>query len=76
MALFVDKLVNILRQYWTLPPELKNDPTTQHIMNQVLEASGLSPAALGQLTSASAIPSIPEASAKPLEKLSKQKAFA
>src|SRR3990167_7632647 len=76
MALFVDKLVNILRQYWTLPPELKNDPTTQHIMSQVLEASGLSPAALGQLTSASAIPSIPEASAKPLEKLSKQKAFA
>ena len=76
MALFVDKLVNILRQYWTLPPELKNDPTTQHIMSQVLEASGLSPATLGQLTSASATPSIPEESAKPLEKLSKQKAFA
>ena len=50
MAGFVEKLGNILRQYWSLPPELKNDPTTQHLMNQLLEASGLPPASLGQLT--------------------------
>lgn len=47
MAQFVDKLVNILKQYWTLPPEIKADPTTQHIMSQIIEASGLSASSLG-----------------------------
>ena len=47
---FADKLTKILQQYWALPPEIKNDPTSQHIMNQLLEASGLSPAGLGGLT--------------------------
>ena len=47
---FVDKLSKVLQQYWALPPEIKNDPTTQHLMNQILEASGLPPATLGGLT--------------------------
>ena len=47
MAQFVDKLVNILKQYWTLPPEIKQDPTTQHIMSQIIEASGLTASSLG-----------------------------
>lgn len=68
MALFVDKLVNILRQYWTLPPEVKNDPTTQHIMSQLLEASGLSSASLGGLTSGSLpTPQIAESATKPIQ---------
>ena len=74
MALFVDKLVNVLRQFWTLPPEIKNDPTTQHVMNQILEASGFSPATLGKLTSGiptpTPSPSISESSARPLKELS------
>lgn len=70
MSLFVDKLVNILRQYWTLPPELKSDPTTQHLMNQILEASGLPPATLGRLTSGiTSTPQITESATKPVKEL-------
>lgn len=78
MAQFVDKLTNILRQYWTLPPEVKNDPTTQHMMNQLLEASGLSPATLGGLTSSVSAPApqLNEAVAEPLGKLSKREPLA
>lgn len=76
MELFVDKLVNILRQFWTLPPEVRNDPTSQHLMNQILEASGLSPATLGQLTSGSLpSPSIPESTTRPIRELAKQEAL-
>ena len=70
MAGFVESLGNILRQYWTLPPEIKSDPTTQHLMNQLLEASGLSPASLGGLTSRIAsAPQISEQATKPIREL-------
>ena len=79
MALFVDKLVNILRQYWTLPPELKNDPTTQHLMNQILEASGLPPATLGKLTSSPPIeaplPALSEGATRPVRELARREAL-
>ena len=71
MAGFVEKLGNILRQYWALPPELKNDPTTQHLMNQILEASGLPPASLGALTAGMA-EAIPESSTKPIGELTRK----
>jgi len=71
MAQFVDKLTNILRQYWSLPPELKNDPTTQHLMNQILEASGLPPASLGALTAGMA-EALPESSTKPIGELTRE----
>lgn len=47
MQAFVEKLGNILKQYWTLPPEIKNDPTTKHYMSQIIEASGLPPMTWG-----------------------------
>ena len=71
MAQFVEKLGNILKQYWTLPPELKNDPTTRHLMNQILEASGLPPASLGALT-AGMVEAIPESSTKPIGELTRE----
>ena len=74
MALFVDKLGNVLRQFLTLPPEVKNDPTVQHIMNQILEASGLSPATLGRITSGLPTPQATEESVKPLQALTKREA--
>lgn len=78
LAGFVDKLVNILRQYWTLPPEVRNDPTTKHIMSQLLEASGLSPASLGQLTAglATPTPAVKEATTKPIQALVEEPALA
>ena len=78
MAGFVEKLGNILRQYWSLPPELKNDPTTQHLMNQLLEASGLPPASLGQLTTQvlqgveAPLPPLSEQQTKPTRELTKR----
>ena len=78
MAGFVEKLGNILRQYWALPPEIKNDPTTQHLMNQLLEASGLPPASLGQLTTSvlggteSPLPSLSEQKTRPTRDLAKK----
>lgn len=73
MSLFVDKLVNILRQYWTLPPEIKADPTTQHIMSQLLEASGLSSASLGGLTrTALPSPQVSEQTTKPLREFAEE----
>ena len=50
MAGFVDKLTNVLQWYGSVPPEVKADPTVQHLLNQIVEASGLPPASLGQLT--------------------------
>ncbi len=74
MAQFTDKLVNILRQYLTLPPEVKQDPVTIELLSQILEASGISPASLGKLTTAFAapIPQIPEEATKPLRELAKR----
>jgi len=76
MAGFVEKLGNILRQYWALPPEIKNDPTTQHLMNQLLEASGLPPASLGQLTALQGVeaplPALSEGATRPIKELAKQ----
>ena len=76
MAGFVEKLGNILSQYWALPPEIKNDPTTQHLMNQLLEASGLPPASLGQLTTSvlqeAPLPALSEATTRPVRDLVKQ----
>ena len=74
MAGFVEKLGNILRQYWALPPEVKGDPTTQHLMNQLLEASGLPPASLGQLTalqSEAPLPAISEGATRPTRDLAR-----
>lgn len=73
---FVDKLSKVLQQYWSLPPELKGDPTTQHLMNQILEASGLPPASLGQLTTQvlqneAPLPPLSEAASKPIRGLAK-----
>ena len=78
MAAFTDKLVNILRQYWTLPPEVKNDPTTKHLLNLVLESSGLSPASLGQLTAIqeTPLPALNEGATKPLRELAEEPAVA
>ena len=74
MTGFVESLGNILRQYWTLPPEAKSDPTTQHLMNQILEASGLSPASLGGLTSRIAsTPQISEQATRPMRELAETK---
>ena len=78
MAGFVEKLGNILRQFWTLPPEVRNDPTTQHIMNQLLEASGLSAASMGGLTSGrieAPLPAISEGATKPLRELAREEAL-
>ncbi|MEK7112862.1 MAG: hypothetical protein AAB875_06135, partial [Patescibacteria group bacterium] len=75
MALFVDKLVNILRQYWTLPPEVKADPTTQHLMSQVLEAAGLPPGSLGGFTSfqpEAPLPQISEGATRPIREMAKR----
>ena len=74
---FVDKLSKVLQQYWALPPELKNDPTTQHLMNQILEASGLPPASLGGLTAgvmggAGFEPPLPE---RPMRELASREAI-
>lgn len=70
MALFVDKLTNILKQYWTLPPELKSDPTTQHLMAQIFEASGLSPT---DINFEAPLPAISEQATKPIRELAEQK---
>ena len=65
---FVQSLTNILTQYWGLPPEVRNDPTSQHILNQILEASGLSPASLGGLTRGISAPQqIPEPAMGPVQ---------
>lgn len=71
MAQFTDKLVNVLRQYLTLPPEVKQDPVTIELLSQVLEASGISPANLGKLTTAFSTPApqITEQSTKPMQEL-------
>lgn len=77
MAGFVEKLGNILTQYWRLPREIKDDPTTQHLMNQVLEASGLPPGSLGGLTALQAeapLPSVSESTTKPMGEFSKREA--
>lgn len=68
MALFVDKLVNLLKQYWTLPPEVKNDPVSLELLSQILEGSGISPASLGKITMGmSTNPQISESSTKPIK---------
>lgn len=74
MAQFTDKLVNVLRQYLTLPPEVKSDPVTIELLSQILEASGISPASLGKLTTAFAAPTpqISEQATKPIQELSKR----
>lgn len=74
MAQFTDKLVNILRQYLTLPPEVKQDPVTIELLSQILEASGISPASLGKFTTALAapVPKIPEQTTQPLRDLTKR----
>ena len=76
MAGFVEKFGNILRQYWALPPEIKNDPTTQHLMNQLLEASGLSPASLGQLTTSilqeAPLPALSEGATRSVRELARR----
>ena len=56
MALFVDKLTKVLQWYGGLTPEAKADPTVQHLVNQIVEASGLSPASLGGLGQISTLP--------------------
>jgi hypothetical protein len=68
---FVDKLSKVLQQYWALPPEIKSDPTTQHLMNQILEASGLPPATLGGLTTGMMTPT-PEQATRPIRDLAKE----
>ena len=75
MAQFTDKLVNVLRQYLTLPPEVKQDPVTIEFLSQILEASGISPASLGKFTTALAAPApqLPEPATIPLRDLSKRK---
>ena len=67
MALFVDKLTNMLQWYGGLAPEVKADPTVQHLVNQIVEASGLSPASLGGLGTPS--PQIPLQASEPLREL-------
>ena len=75
LGLFADKLSKVLQQYWTLPPEVRNDPTTQHLMNQLLEASGLSAASLGGLTSSVAppLPPVSESATRPVRELAEAK---
>lgn len=77
MALFVDKLVNVLRQYWTLPPEARNDPVSVQLLNQILEASGLSPASLGNLAGGTPapLPALSEATTKPIRELAEAPAI-
>ena len=74
MAQFTDKLVNVLRQYLTLPPEVKQDPVTVELLSQILEASGISPASLGKFTTALSAPTqqLPERATEPLQALSKR----
>ena len=73
MAQFTDKLVNVLRQYLTLPPEVKSDPVTVELLSQILEASGISPASLGKFATAFAqTPQVPEETTKPLKELVKR----
>lgn len=76
LSLFVDKLVNVLRQYWTLPPDLRNDPVSLHLMNQIIEASGISPATLGNLTTPRIEPPLPpvsEQATRPVKELAEEK---
>lgn len=75
MALFTDKLTNVLRQYLTLPPEAKQDPVTVELLSQILESSGISPASLGKLTTAIAAPTpqISEQATKPIQELTRDK---
>ena len=75
MSMFVDKLVNVLRQYWTLPPETRNDPVSIELLSKVLEASGISPASLGKLASGISMPKMPEMIAKPLEAINPKTAI-
>ena len=74
MAQFTDKLVNVLRQYLTLPPEVKQDPVTIELLSQILEASGISPASLGKFTTALAAPTpqVSEQATMPIRELSKR----
>ena len=72
MEKFVDSLVKVLEKFWTLPPEVMNNPTTQHLMNQILEASGLSPASLGGLTMGSAPQQIPESAQRPMQEIKEE----
>ncbi len=75
MALYVDKLVNLLRQYWLLPPEAKNDPVSLELLSQILEGSGISPASLGKLFNGTAVAqfALPAASARPIGNFEKRK---
>ena len=74
MAQFTDKLVNVLRQYLTLPPEVKQDPVTVELLSQILEASGISPASLGKFTTAlsAPVPQLPEVAVDPIRELAKR----
>ena len=76
MAQFTDKLVNVLRQYLSLPPEVKQDPVTVELLSQILEASGISPASLGKFTTAlsapAPVPQLTEQATQPLQALSKR----
>jgi len=74
MAQFTDKLVNVLRQYLTLPPEVKQDPVTVELLSQILEASGISPASLGKFTTAlsAPVPQLTEQATMPIQALSKR----
>ena len=68
MAGFVDKLTNLVQWYGGLPPEVKADPNIQHLINQIAEASGFSPANLGGLTSIEA-PLPPKSATRPVREL-------
>lgn len=84
MALFVDKLGNVLQWFSGITPEMRSDPTIQHIMNQIVEASGLPAASLGGLTSGTMMPTqgapggapatAPASAGKPLQALTQRTA--
>lgn len=75
MASFVDKLGNVLQWYSGITPEMRNDPTIQHIMNQIVEASGLPSASLGGLTSGmTTTPAAPASAGRPLKALTERTA--
>ena len=75
MALFTDKLVNVLRQYLSTP-QLREDPIATEMMGKILEASGMPPASLGKLFASTAPTQIPtgvaESVTKPIKEMAKR----
>lgn len=73
MSLFVDKLVNVMRQYFATP-QMRQDPVALRMLNKILEASGLSPIDISEVIPALPQVGVPEQATRPIREIAKREA--